>query len=355
MVTKTMIYRYPVWLILLSSCIDPFPLNIENAQGKLIVESSITNEAIPYTVKLFKSGDFSDPIIVSGAQVSIEDDLGRVLQFAEVGNGFYQSDPSLGLTGQIGRIYILNILTPDGNQYRSNPEMMAPVPDIDSLFIETTERLILSDKGTEISTLGINVMVNTHTNENQFTFLKWDYRSLYQVQTPTPCPLCTFFCDVGDVRPAEYLNIQGTDKIVNIPLDRIPIQFIIPDFRFARVFTFSVKQFSLNSNAFEYWEAVEDQRKNSGTIFDPPPNILVSNIFNVNESKEDVLGYFVVSAVAQRELVLRSEDLRALGFEVNFPLPDCNLQTRDPRRPAYCNNCVSFPNSGASLKTLWDE
>ena len=135
------IILFSMSLLILSSCEDVIDINLKNTEPKLVIESTITDQAGPYIVKLTKTEDYFDPgiyPIVSGADVIISDDLGNIDTLQETENGIYQTGIIQGLTGTT---YSLSVWT-EGKQYSAISTMPEKV-NIDSLsseFIEATPR-----------------------------------------------------------------------------------------------------------------------------------------------------------------------------------------------------------------------
>ena len=67
------------------------------------------------------------------------------------------------------------------------------------------------------------------------------------------------------------------------------------DNSFLYPFFFSVKQLSINREAYEYWEKIKIVINNQGSLFDIPPAPVFGNIANVEDRNEIVLGYFEVA------------------------------------------------------------
>ena len=73
-----------------------------------------------------------------------------------------------------------------------------------------------------------------------------------------------------------------------------------------------VKQYSISKSEFDFWDNLKKINDKSGDIFEYQPYPVNSNIHNVNNTKDRVLGYFQVSAVKQKRKNILYSDI--VGF-----------------------------------------
>ena len=124
-----------VLTITISSCIEKFDLQIENAEPRLVVDGLITNRPGPYYLQLTwsKVGDISIPInnstedvnTVNSAIVVVSDNTGQIdtLEYIEFDETEYKYDYQMGyikvVIDQTGNI-IDTIFIPDPFEYNKN-------------------------------------------------------------------------------------------------------------------------------------------------------------------------------------------------------------------------------------------
>jgi hypothetical protein len=132
----------------LCTCIDPYSPTLKGYESLLVVDGLITDQSSSYSVKLSKTiqGEDKSPAMIPSAQVFITDDKSESVSLESKGNGIYKTD-SIKFAGTVGRTYILHIITAEGNKYESDPCIMQPVPEIDSIYFESDHEL--ADNGTE--------------------------------------------------------------------------------------------------------------------------------------------------------------------------------------------------------------
>jgi hypothetical protein len=105
-----------------------------------------------------------------------------------------------------------------------------------------------------------------------------------------------------------------------------------------------IKQYSVSKKEYDFWENMKRVNEGGGDIFAAVPFPVISNIHNINNPKQRVLGYFQVSAVKQRRKFISFNDVSAL------------------RLPIYINRCERIEVSPTDYKTgvlvplmTWDE
>ena len=325
--------------VLLSiGCIEKFDFEFDDSLEYLVVDGMVTNEPGPYQIRLSYTST-GQPRFVTGATVSIRDNIGRTFMLNEVQEGLYEHT-LFSFTGQVGMSYTLLIETPDGRMYESTPEVMAPVPIIENIDFEFDTRQIVTNIGTVTDITGFEIKIDTETTGDDGTFLMYDYRGVYKIRNiydtlllniDPICTDCQFTCWQEDL-PTNFISVFGTETNQVQPITDHFLTFINGNIKFANGYVLEVKQFSLNRNAYDYWNAVQIQTRDAGSIFDPIPFQIRGNMRNVNDPDETVLGYFGAHAVDTRRVGIPREAFPGmvdLGFQ----------QCLDPNFPEFCFDC----------------
>lgn len=319
-----------ILFLFFNSCIDKIELKEPNIPRKLIVDGSVTNLPGPYFVQLSYSVPFNSTKItdlISGADVSIYDNLGNVYPLKSFTNGVYKSD-SATFQGIIGRSYSVRIKTLDNKQYQSNPEMLrtpVPIDTVTSKYIPTLTRA----KGFDVF-----VKVKDPAVTENFYRWKWrNYKSLEICQISrtksaggsfvylTPCcqKCWEITASYGSLALFSDNLTNGktiTQKIANIPYDGINDYYM------------QIEQYSISKGNYNYWNLVQGQISNSGGIFDNTPAFIQGNVFNINDPEEQVLGIFNVMG-AVKKVVYISRNVPGVSPTVPTPISDTVITTRD--------------------------
>ena len=149
---KSLIYIIIVLLMITSSCLEPFEINSEEIEAKIVIEALITDQVQNHYVKISRTVDFNQggrTPFIENAVVKVTVDDGSVINYLHNpwqhadSSGFYLSEFAFG--GQIGNTYVLEIEV-DGVVYSASEEML-PVMPIDSLVYRLEPD---PDKGTTV-------------------------------------------------------------------------------------------------------------------------------------------------------------------------------------------------------------
>jgi hypothetical protein len=330
-------------LIMMFSCIDPYAPDLKNYTSLLVVEGLITNENRSYEIKLSRTYGRADsvPEMVSDANLYITDNNMTRTDLQNCGNGIYKTDSTL-FTGQIGQKYTLHIATADGNEYVSNECPMLPVPDIDRLYYEKSDR-ILGNPGWPYT--GLKIMLSTGGITEARQYLRWTSEEVWKILIPYP-PSETYICVREDScysvpTPDTPANCWKRELSTSTVLNSISpdqnnanliqeIQFIAPSLsdKLSYQYSILVKQYSLSEPEYNFWNMFRQVQESTGDFFGFQPYPNTSNIHNVNIKGEPALGYFEVSAVARKRIYITSDELSYLNMPVYDP--DCRYVALSP-------------------------
>ena len=240
------------------------------------------------------------------AQVSIEDQAGGSFPLQEQGtNGTYLSQPlQLNPSGQ----YRLAITTADGSSYQSDFVNCKLTPPIDSVTWQQPGDLTIS--------------VSTHDPANSTHYYRWDYKETweYHAQLETPWGLKNGIIFATDSTNQTYKcwstvgssNILlgsssslSQDVIYELPIEVIPQN----DERLAVRYSMLLEQYALTLDAYNYWQTVQKNSQQLGTLFDLQPSQVTGNIHALSGSGQPVIGYVSASSVQQQRIFIYETQL----------------------------------------------
>jgi hypothetical protein len=113
-------------------------------------------------------------------------------------------------------------------------------------------------------------------------------------------------------------------------IEKEPIFFIASEKsdRLLVQYSILVSQLSISKAEFDFWNNMKQINDNSGDIFAKQPFSVISNIHNINDPNERVLGYFQVSAIKQRRMNLSFSEIVAMDLPFyHYP---CERMEREP-------------------------
>jgi hypothetical protein len=318
-----------LFLIAAASCIDPYTPNIKGYKSLLVVEGFISNENSSYKVKLQRTTneESTAPSKVNDANVYITDGDGIKIHLQNCGEGNYKTDSTLFI-GEIGKKYTLQILTSDGKEYKSEECTMLPVTGIDSVYYEKGEE-ITGIQGEMLT--GIKIFLNSADATGMNQYFRWTFEETWKFHLAYPqkynCliisidPTIYLFEEVPVIKEICWKKSQSEEIITNSVLlgetnhiNRQLIKFIAPSKsdRLTHQFSILVKQYSISEKEYNFWNNLKKVSEAGGDIFDSQPYQVISNVHNVNDAGEMVLGYFEVSAVSRKRIFIAAHQLDTL-------------------------------------------
>ncbi len=305
-----------VVISLLRACVDRYyPEEDDLRTGTLVINAHLTNKAGEQVIEISRSAVMTypsfDPVSGSLAEVIRED--GEFMVFSESEPGYYKAilDESFLQTGSS---YMLHVITPDGKEYESAFDKLRPVPDIDSLYYEV-ETNSFASKSDSIS--GIRFYCDFTYDKKDYEYIRWELTETYEYHNSVD--LEYFYLDPGYViNPVPdsfiYTICYITNELFQIHsmslknLDfgyyiKKPFSFVPNDEQEQKLhhkYSLLVKQYSLGEEAFFYWNEMGKTSQEQGSLFDRQPALLKSNIRNVNDENEVVLGFFSMAGMVEK-------------------------------------------------------
>jgi Domain of unknown function (DUF4249) len=322
----------------LCTCIDPYVPNLKGYQPLLVIDGLISDADASYTVRLSKTFQEQDGVqtSVTDATVFITDDAGNTSYLINKGNGSYKTD-SLEFRGVVGRTYVLHVDDKGGNVYESDPCQMQPVNDIDSVYFEKDQEIV--NNGTETQD-GLRIFLDAKEGaENKYC--RWAFEEVWKYKVPDPKRYNyindTTIIPVGDVkefcwkiRESDGILIHSNVSGLTNMIRKQPVLFIASDQsdRLTVEYSILVKQYSISKNEYDFWNDLSQINESGADIFAKLPFTISSNIHNINDSKERVLGYFQVSALREKRKFITFSEI--VGLNLPFYHYPCEIIQTDP-------------------------
>ena len=291
-----------------------YPSEDELKTGTLVINAHLTDQAGQQLIEISRSVTLiypsADPISGAFAELIRED--GEFREFQEVKPGFYGCDLDETFL-QTGQSYMLHVITPDGKEYESDFDRLRPVPRIDSLYYEVET---VSYESRDNTMEGIRFFVDFTFDDEAYEYIRWDLTETYEFHNPdheafiwdvdfrfyalpdsSSPKICYITNDISTIHSMSlgYLDF-GT--YIRKPFDFVPN--IQQKQKLKHKYSLLVKQYSLGEEAFHYWNELKKTSQEQGFLFDKQPALLKSNIRNVNDDEEKILGFFSMSGVVER-------------------------------------------------------
>lgn len=349
---ERLIIRISLFCILLAGgCVEHFSFDTENELPAVVIEGYISDVSSDQYASEFDTPRYFEISLkwasrvknvrdenVTGAEIELYSKNGNEYwDYSEQGDGKY-----LLLYGDFkaveGHEYQLQITLPDGNEIVSDFEV-TPEPaltgEIDfrevsefQYVYEGTEEVIKELAGVDVE-IAMQPSAIVDKKYIRWSFLTtWILRAV-RIPPSSPGGLCwvteKYFLD--EYQLAEYAGSALEKKLFFLQTHgNLPIE---------DGFSVRVNQVSMSKNYYQFWEDLDDQKKQAD-LFAPPPYNLTSNLSS-ESSDFEVYGYF---GVVSEHNYTWYFDLTELSYVPQFVEP-CYAEFANDR-PAYCNNCMSY-------------
>lgn len=338
-------------------CIDEISLpEAEENASKLVIQGSLIH-GNPARVEVFISQSDAFPEYgnlspVAASQVRLLDASGNSLDIPPVEAGTYQlSIPSAGnFSVATGNTYQLEVALPNGQVYRSSPEPLLPVPSLTGMNTQVITRQELNNIENLVEVPYLQIKVSTPLlaeNQDQKSYFKWGFEGTYQfVESTPPSPLIPQnTCYIPVALELENIHVlNGFEVNADFLSDYTVFEERI-DYKFSLGFYMTVYQQSLSESAFRYWNQVREVSQRSGSLFEVPPGRVTSNLRNLGDPEEEVLGFFYATAIDTSRWYIspQAADLPS-GYCNNFEYSE---------GPETCRDCLRWPGATLVRPDFW--
>lgn len=329
-----------LWIlgILISGCVERYyPEENDLKTGTIVINAHLTDRPGIQKVEISRSGplleSYFDPVSGSFAEVIRED--GEFREFYENRPGNYGSDLDEVFL-QTGMSYMVHVITPDGKEYESDFDKLRPVPEIDSIYY-LVESNSYADEADSIG--GIRFYIDFTYDDEAYEHIRWEVTETYEFHNPVMEAFVSMpgvgliqLPDTSNYRICYITNEHHAIHSMSLAyLDfgiyiKKPFSFVSniqQEQKLKHKYSLLIKQYSVGEAAFHYWNELKKISQEQGWLFDRQPALLKSNIRNVNDEDEAVLGFFSMSGVAEkRGFAVKPEGLDMSLYKwYCFPMP----------------------------------
>ena len=306
----------------MAGCKQEYPLPKETLNLNLLVVEGLLNTSGSTVVRLsrtFNTTDIGRLVPVTSAEVIVEGEDNTLFLLSENPAGEY-TNSQLPLNDAVK--YRLRIKTTGGKEYLSDFVPVQQTPDIDSVHWERTED-------------GLQLLVSTHDPQNSTWYYRWEYDETWEIHSDfishlefvdpnvvlRADPNAIYYCWKHDASTGIFLNSSAkltSDIISDQKLQLIPVA----DEKISVRYSILVRQYSLTKEGYQFWEIMKKNTEQVGTLFDPQPSQLLSNIHSVDDAMEPVIGYVSAGSVSEKRLFIHRSQVEPWRYR-----RDCSERT----------------------------
>ncbi|MDF1576275.1 MAG: DUF4249 domain-containing protein [Bacteroidales bacterium] len=334
-----------VAVLLLPGCVERYhPDDMYLRPGVLVISAHITDKAGTQIIEVSRSSHPESPRFnpEPGCIILLFREDGESREFISSAEpGYYAADLDSSFL-RTGMNFQVQVLTDDGNEYHSDFDRIRPVPPIDSIYSKVEDMIYTGEQN---SIPGIRFYLDFTYDDQACEYIRWELTETYEFHNPNMEAFLylnrwTLRTLEGEDNPRIcYITrpLPSSHSITTQDLNYGPFSqafdFVPNDWNEQKLlfkYSLMVKQYSLGPEGFHYWNEVGSIRQGQGMLFDKQPALLKSNIRNIADEDEKVLGFFTMSGV--REIRGFAEDIP--GFD-------------DSPNPYYCLPVNKGPGSSS--------
>jgi len=304
-------YLICLFMLLAIACKQSYePAAITTEHSYLVMDGFInSNRDSVTTITLSRTRNLTDSTIASdpelNAAVTIQGEGGDSYILRSRGNGFY-SATSMNINP--ASKYRLRIVTSSNVEYLSAYVPVQQSPAIDSVYWEQNG--------------DVNIYANTHDPQNKTRYYRWDYletwehHAYYETIYGLKDNLIflvdstnqTYKC--WSTEPSHDIvvgtSIQLSQDVINkATVGTIPQGSVKLSVRYSML----LKQYALTEQAFNYWQILQKNTQELGTLFDPQPSQLRGNMLCITKPDEPVIGFVSVGSVSSKRIFIGNRDV----------------------------------------------
>lgn len=318
-------------LCCLSSCVERFYPDVDvETSGLLAINAHLTDKPGMQYIEISRSV----PLIYSkfnalpGCYVLLVREDGESREFWQEGPEAYYGAELDEEFLQTGLSYHIEVITPDGKEYHSDFDKIRPAPEIDSIYyhIEKQGPTAFTD-----SLEGIRFFIDFTYDNEAYEYIRWELTETYEFHNPVmeawiqvsrwrtyriPDEERHYVCYIShDLREIHNMSMEYLNQGIYIkkPFNFVPN--IQDEQKLFYKYALEVKQLSIGPEAYFYWDELRKTSQDQGSLFDSQPAIIQSNICNINDESERVLGFFSMAGVHTARGI--AEDLTELDRSPN--------------------------------------
>lgn len=320
--------------LLFYSCIEDYLIkdSIE-FESKIVIDAHIVKSPDKQTQEIIisKSSGVTNRSFIpySNCYITLYDNQGNEYNFTENYNqlGHYYADiPYEALV--INEEYWIEVVSPNGNTYKSSIESLNNAPEIDSIYYIIEHK---PTKDPDIKTWGVQFYVDfkadfTYSQHYLFKVEEaYEYHSQWPIQKyideynnwiDGPIDFSKYICYTDHF--INELFTLSTNGFTENSYIKLPLHFVNNKTQ-RLIYNYSIilKQYSISQSPFTFWNSIKENNQSGENLFGKQPSSIKGNITCMNNPDEIVLGYFAISKVTEKRFTING------GVDIPFSIPKC--------------------------------
>jgi len=331
----------PVFIIALLAgygCIEPYSGDIDDEPELISIKDSVVKGMGRQEIVVSRTTSLMHPDFepVAGCMVAVMDDLENEFIFEEISRGVYSKNiPDEDLV--IGRNYKLIVITPGGDHYESDFEKLESGVPVDSTYYEIEQRF---DPDIQEDIDGLQFYVDLRAPDSISRYFRWIITETFEYTSAGHISYYYYDASLEPVIPSDIwalyrcwlteelddIYLTSTVNLTRNEKKQIPLNYVSTETdRLKIMYSLLVHQYSINEDAFNYFMQNKISAEGSDGLYTQQPQQPVTNIRNLEDDTERVLGYFWLSEVSTKRIFVP----RINSLDVNdhfYPIETFNME-----------------------------
>jgi hypothetical protein len=305
-----------IYSLFFSACIKTYQPELKSTdEHKYVISGNLTNREGYQYVTISKTSSLEDPSIVpvSNCSIAIIDNESNAYQMSEGTIGEYNVwMPQTALVA--GRLYMLDIQTPEGDHIVSDYDELTAGGQIDSVFYERKD--IPTAENVPYPYLkGIQFYLDTHGDDLSSRFYKWVLTETWEYHVDQPI-IWWYDGTVHHVEPPDSSRMicwrtitsgniytESTENLSKNAYQKVPLSFVSNQTqRLKYKYSLLITQYSLSPRAYTYWQQMQINASQNGGLYASQPIAVKGNLRSLTNPEEEVLGLFYASSLYEKRI-----------------------------------------------------
>lgn len=345
------------FIILVSSttgCISEVEVTLsQNAPREYVISGLVTNEKQDHVLKVMQSHTIegNQPVFAEAVDARLWDEDGNVFLYEKRSSGTFILPQ---FSAEVGKAYWVEIELPDGNTILSKPAKVPTPLGVDSTYYSSERIERLSDYGIAVKSNFVVVYLDlTLPSDVKNTYLRWSsdetfvFTEVWQYWLPFDKVAECYFHRQSD--PELIPLLAGADFQLG-PVKGVKIVQSPSDWTFWEKHSFNINQYTLNQDAYAYWQKAKGLVYQNGSIFDIQPGRLRGNLYMDGNPETVVHGFFEVSGHTKTRLFSYG-----VLLDPYYPVPICEKDAvgKEFGLPPYCYDCFQLEGASGIRPEYW--
>jgi hypothetical protein len=315
---------------LLTSCVEEYWPDLEKYENILVVDAIIHDGKGPFEINISRSATLDMPVFngVANATVIIKCSDGTETVCQQRERGYYFTPENFKC--EKGKHYQLYIKTMQGEIYESVLSELPETIEIDHADVAVETQL---DPEYYYEKPGAQFYITSKESPLDSAYILWSMTETYEYHSDfkiyyvfdgylrdmlnrDSLKICYRTMDVPEFYTHSTIN-QQSSEVINFPLNFVDNE----SRRLAIKYSLLIKQFSINSDDYSFWSAVEEQNTNQGGLYATQPYQVRGNIHSISNPEEPVIGNFTVASCDSVRIMFEPPS----GMDFDYPV--CGIDT----------------------------